>query len=66
MNDFNKITVRYGIIMLVLALVAFTTIMVMYGYFKSGTFWPAIIPPVAAIVYGCITFFKKYKPNDKY
>lgn len=66
MNAFNKITTRYALIMLVLGVVAFATAMVAFGFFKSHVFWPAFIPVLAAVVYGCIAFFKKYKPEDKY
>jgi CHASE2 domain-containing sensor protein len=66
MNSFNKITTRYGLLMLAIAIVAFATIMVAYGFIKSGVFWPAIIPVVVAVVYGCIAFFNKYKPNEQY
>ena len=66
MNDFNKITTRYGLIMLALALVGISTIIVLFGFLKSGIFWPAIIPVIAAVVYGCVVFFKTYKPSDKY
>lgn len=66
MNAFNKITTRWAIILLVIAIVGFTTIMVAFGFIKSKVAWPAIIPPLAAVVYGCIAFVKKYKPNPKY
>ena len=66
MNAFNKITTRIGLIMLTLAIVLVATGIVVFGFLKSGAFWPAIIPAVAAIVYGCVAFVKKYYPDTNY
>jgi len=66
MNEFNKVTTRVGLIMLVLALVLFTSGMVIYGFIASKASTPfVLIPPVSAIGYGCYAFVKKYHPKDE-
>lgn len=66
MNAFNKITTRAGLVIVAVALVAMATGMTIFGFLKSGVFPYAIILPVAAIVYGCVAFVKKYYPKSDY
>ena len=66
MNSFNKITVRVAGIMLILALVALTTGITIFGFLKNGGSVLVLIAPVTAIVYGCVAFFKKYYPGMDY
>ena len=63
MNDFNKHTTRALLLMIVFAIVyVFTGIMV-YGAIKGGVWW-SIFVPVAAVIYGSVAFYKKYKPAE--
>lgn len=62
MNDFNKNSTRWGLIMLVLAAVVFCTIAAIYGAIKGGVWW-SIFAPLAATIYGCVCFVKKFKPE---
>lgn len=66
MTEFNKHTTRVGLLMLVLGLVFFTSGIVIYGFCASKVCTPfVLIPPVAAITYGCVDFVKKYYPKDE-
>lgn len=65
MKPWNKDNLISGLVILAIAVVIFATIIVIYGFIKSGEAIVALIPTLAAVVYACIVFFKKYYPNDK-
>lgn len=60
MTDYNKTNLIQGAVILAVAVVLFFTIIAFIG-----KHWWAIPFPVAAIVYGCVVFIKKYYPKKK-
>lgn len=63
MNDFNKHTTRAFLLMIVFLIVAFFTVAMIYSAIKGGNWW-YIFVPLAAVIYGCVAFYKKYKPAE--
>lgn len=60
MTDYNKTNLIQGAVILAVAIVLFFTIIAFVG-----EKWWAIPFPVAATIYGCVAFVKKYYPKHK-
>jgi len=63
MNDFNKHTTRAFLLMILFAAVALFTGIMLYGAIKGGVWWSVFVP-LAAVIYGCVAFYQKYKPAE--
>ncbi len=65
MQPWNKNSLISGAVVFTIALVVFSTIMCIYGFFTANVTWAALILPITAIAYGCVSFVKKYYRKDK-
>lgn len=62
MTDYNKTNLIQWGVLLAIAFVIFFAIIAFIACVKAGWWWSFPIP-FAAIIYGCVTFFKKYYPK---
>lgn len=64
MTEYNKTNLIQSAVILAVAVVLFFTIIGLTYCVSAGAWW--IVPvPVAAIVYGCVAFIKKYYPKKE-
>ena len=62
MTDYNKTNLVQWAVLLAIAFVIFFAIIAWYFCATAGGWWAFPIP-LAAVVYGCVVFFKKYYPK---
>lgn len=64
MTEYNKTNLIQGAVILAVAIVLFFTIIGLTYCVSAGAWWTVPVP-VAAIVYGCVDFIKKYYPKKE-